>query len=137
MRSGLAVGASLLLTLAGRPDALQAGDEQKARVFVHESDSWDEEGGMPQTAEIIRTLRERCPDVIVTARKERADYTLRLEHLGGMGVLDHDNKFVVFDADDDAIGSGSTRSVGGAVKDACVAVRSNWKQRPSASIRER
>ena len=129
MRSGLAIGASLLLALVGGPDALRADEEERARIFVHESSSWDEAGDMPQTAGIIRTLRERCPDVIVTARRDRADYTLRLDHEGGMGVLDRDNTFVVFDVDDDAIGSGSTRSVGGAVKEACVTVRSDWKRR--------
>jgi hypothetical protein len=132
MRTGLAVGASVLLTLAGQPDALHADEAQRARVFVHESYSWDKDGDMPQTAQIIKTLRERCPDVTVTAKKDRADYTLRLDHEGGMGVLNRDNKFVVFDADDDAIGSGSTRSVGSAVKDACVVVRSDWKRRQAA-----
>ena len=41
--------------------------------------------------------------------------------------LRKDNKFVLFDANGDAIASGSTRSLGNAVKDACSAIRQDWR----------
>jgi hypothetical protein len=115
---------------------LRAGDGPRARLFVHESESWEEDGDQalgggarPQTAEIIKTVHERCPDVIVTAEKDRADYALRLEHEGGKGILERDNKFVLFDAEGDAVGSGSTRRLGNAVKDACALARTDWRRR--------
>ena len=49
-------------------------------------------------------------------KKERANYVVILEHEGGKALLSKDNKFVVFRQDGDAIKSGSTRSLGNAVK---------------------
>jgi hypothetical protein len=37
-----------------------------------------------------------------------------------------DNKFVVFNRDGDSIKSGSTVTVGGAVKNACEAILKDW-----------
>ena len=141
MRGALAVGGSLMMLTAvvSSPASLRADERPRARLFVHESQSWevgDEAlggGARPQTVEIIKTVQERCPDVVVTSEKDRADYALRLEHEGGKGVLDRDNKFVLFDAAGDAVGSGSTRSLGNAVKDACAFVRTDWKQHRPAT----
>ncbi len=114
-------------------------DEGRARVFVPVSDSWsiggefdifDEGvgavtgGARPQTAEIVKTLHDRCPKLIVTRKEERADYILVLQHEGGKFVR-KDNKYAVFNADGDAIESGSTRSLGNAVKEACAAIASD------------
>lgn len=86
-------------------------------------------GARPQTAEIIKTVGERCPDVTVTSRADRADCVLLLEHEGGRGALGKDNKFALFDSDGDAIASGSTRTLGNAVKDACAALARDWRTR--------
>lgn len=113
-------------------------DDGRARVFVPVSDSWSigaefeilEEGkggAKPQTAEIVKTMHERCPQVIVTRNEESADYILVLEHEGGKVFVRKDNKYAVFRADGDAIGSGSTRSLGNAVKDACGVIMSDWQ----------
>lgn len=134
----LALVASMLATAAFSADA------SRPRVFVPDSKSWSIGGGFdlqphhrgrggikggakPQTAEIIKTVHKRCPEIIVTKNEKRADYVLLLQHEGGKNFLRKDNKFVVFDADGDAIASGSTRSLGNAVKDACSAIRQNWR----------
>ncbi len=117
---------------------------KKPRVFVTDSNSWEIMGGFtanrnyaqggvaggarPQTAEIIKTLGERCPDCIVTINKDRADYILILEHEGGKGVVRKDNKFALFNKNGDAIKSGSTRSLGNSVKDVCKALTNDWRE---------
>ncbi len=117
------------------------------RVFVVESDSWsmgDElnvldwtnigsvvGGAKPQTAEIVKTLHERCPNLVVTRKEDRADYVLVLEHEGGKDIVRKDNKFALFNADGDALASGSTRLLGNAVKEACLAIRSDWREAES------
>src|SRR5229473_2633608 len=89
-----------------------AQQENKPHVFVKESVSsevWGEAGGFfdvfgghiqggarPQTAEIIKTFRERCPGVVVTTNKEKADYVVLLEHEGGKGIIVRDNKYALF-----------------------------------------
>ena len=124
------------------------GKKAKPRVYISESQSWEVKGGVggasvgkgiggfggkfgggarPQTAEIIKTFHKKCGNCIVTMKEERADYVVILEHEGGKDLLRKDNKFVVFRADGDAIKSGSTRSLGSAVKKACSALMGDWK----------
>jgi hypothetical protein len=55
-------------------------------------------------------------------KHERADYVVTLQHEGGKDLVRKDNKFAVFNKDGDAIKSGSTRSLGNAVKNACDAI---------------
>lgn len=131
--------AVLLLSTA----TLAAQDETKPRVFVTDSQSWESSGGFggnargfggaqkggarPQTAEIMKTFGERCPEATVTMNKDRADYVILLDHEGGKGIVLRDNKFALFNKDGDAIKSGSTRSLGNAVKDACDALLKDWE----------
>lgn len=121
--------------------------EQKARVFITDSKSWEIAGGgggssgafgtavkggaRPQTAEIIKTFGERCPNVLVNNRAEKADYVVLLDHEGGKGWVRRDNKVAVFNYEGDSIMSSSTRSLGSAVKDACEAIQHDWKTRGS------
>ncbi|MGE0127091.1 MAG: hypothetical protein AB7U82_03210 [Blastocatellales bacterium] len=124
-----------LLTIL--PIATQARD--KPRVFIELSDSWDSTGGgligggrggaRPQKAEIIKTFNERCNRCVVTMNKEKADYVVILDHEGGKSFIRHDNKFALFNKDGDAIKSGSTRSLGTAVKETCDALTRDWKSR--------
>jgi hypothetical protein len=90
-------------------------------------------GARPQTAEIMKTLGERCSESIVTIDKEKADYILILQHEGGKGFARKDNKFALFNKDGDAIKSGSTRSLGNAVKDTCKAMMEDWQQSAEVS----
>jgi hypothetical protein len=116
---------------------------RKPRVYVADSDSWETHssaggsrsgwaaassgGARPQTAEVIKTLGERCPQVTVNARADVSDYVVKLDHEGGKGYLRKDNKVVVFvQQTGDSIFSMSTISVGAAVQDACVALTNHW-----------
>jgi hypothetical protein len=135
----LAVTLLLLTSWFAVPLFGEGGSAQRLRVFVADSDSWSTSGGgfgtsdiifgtgsggaRPQTAEIIKTFRERCPEVTVTINKERADYVVLLEHEGGKSLVQKDNKVAVFRPDGDAIYSGSTVTLGNAVKDVCSAIR--------------
>lgn len=122
---------------------LFADQADKPRIFVSDRKSWEmsgrfggtkegfggamKGGARPQTAEIVKTVGERCPGVTVNMKQEKADYILLLDHEGGKGYAMKDNKFAVFNKDGDSIGSGSTRSMGNAVKDACAAIMKDWE----------
>jgi hypothetical protein len=119
----------------------------KTRVFVTDSQSWETRGGSsaggnkngwggsswmaggarPQTAEIIKTLNQRCPELTVTNNLSKADFVLTLDHEGGKGLLAHRNKVAVFNRDGDDIFSDSTRELGNSVKDACAAMLNSKK----------
>lgn len=119
----------------------------KVRVFVTDSQSWETRGGSaaggnkngwggsswmaggarPQTAEIIKTMNERCPEFTVTNNLAKADFVVTLDHEGGKGLLAHRNKIAVFNRDGDDIFSNSTRELGNAVKDACRAMLNSHK----------
>ncbi len=90
-------------------------------------------GARPQTAEIIKTFGERCPDLEATMEKEKADYFIILDHEGGKGALMVDNKVVVFDSTGTSVYSGSTRMLGNAVKDACNEIRKRERTQASSS----
>jgi hypothetical protein len=131
-----------------------AQEQNPPRVFITESQSWNTSGGgpvagavivgsggvitagrrgrggaRPQTAEIIKTFNERCGRCVVTMNREKADYVVVLDHEGGKSFIWHDNKYALFDKDGDAIKSGSTRSLGTAVKEACEALTKDWLSR--------
>lgn len=115
----------------------------KPRVFVTDSQSWQmtgsgggsngswgaqtHGGARPQTAEIIKTFGERCPQVMVNNRQDLADYIVLLDHEGGKGALSHKNKVAVFQkVSGDAVVSRSTLSLGGSVQDACEGIVKDW-----------
>ena len=116
-----------------------APSDGKTRVLVTDSQSWETRGSSsaggnrngwgasssfsggarPQTAEIIKTLNQRCPQITVTSRLDKADFVITLDHEGGKALLAHHNKIAVFNKDGDVIFSKSTISLGNSVKDAC------------------
>jgi PEGA domain len=120
-----------------------ATDSEKARVFITDSQSWSVAGSgggsggsygsamaggaRPQTAEIIKTFGERCPEVMVNNIQAKTDYIVLLDHEGGKGALRHKNKVAVFArVSGDSIVSKSTLSLGGSVQDACEAIFRDW-----------
>ena len=124
---------------------LTAFADDKPRVFITDSTSWEVKGSSggsssgfgshaaggarPQTAEIIKTFGERCPDAVVNNKREIADYIVVLDHEGGKSVLAHRNKIAVFtQLTGDAIISKSTLSLGGSVQDACQAITKHWAE---------
>ena len=127
---------ALALPLARSPAATDP-----IRIFVRESESWSVSGGnaefegtgsgslqggaKPQTAEIMKTISKRreCRGIVVTINRERADYILMLDRVGGRGIVQKDNKMALFNKEGDMVASTSTRSLGNAVKDACMAIQ--------------
>src|SRR5580658_8842602 len=124
-------------------------DSDKARVFITDSQSWSiagagggangaygssmAGGARPQTAEIIKTFGERCPQVTVNNIQTKTDYIVLLDHEGGKGALRHKNKVAVFArVSGDSIVSKSTLSLGGSVQDACEAIQNDWAVHGSA-----
>lgn len=126
------------------PSDAATSNAEKPRVFITDSQSWEmmgsaggangsfaaesHGGARPQTAEIIKTFGQRCPDVIVNNKQEVADYIVVLDHEGGKGYLRHKDKVAVFQhVSGDAVVSHSTLSLGGSVEDACKGIESDWK----------
>jgi hypothetical protein len=99
------------------PVAMSASEpsDGKVRVFVTDSQSWETRGSgggggnkngwgasssfsggaRPQTAEIIKTLDQRCPELTVTNNLGKANFVIVLDHEGGKGLLAHRNKIAV------------------------------------------
>ena len=125
--------AILVMTLA-----VTASAQERQRVFVSDSQSWELAGGFtatnsvatgvvkggsrPQTVEVMKTFSERCPTVTVTMDKGKADYVVLFDREGGKGLVRKRDKIAVFKKDGDLLFSDSTRSVGNAVQDACEAI---------------
>jgi hypothetical protein len=135
---------SLLVAQTPAPEGAKVtADAERARVFITDSQSWSiagQSGGgggafagtmaggaRPQTAEIIKTFGQRCPDVIVNNIQSKTDYIVLLDHEGGKGALRPKNKVAVFArVSGDSIVSKSTLSLGGSVQDACEAITKDW-----------
>jgi len=101
--------------------------------FTQEGGSISRGGARPQTAEIIKTFGERCPQTTVNNILEKADYVVVLDHEGGKGYLRHKNKVAVFSrVSGDAIVSRSTISLGGSVQEACGAITKDWSEHGAA-----
>jgi hypothetical protein len=118
------------------------------RIYVTDSNSWSTQGAAsgsnrsfggassggarPQTAEIIKTFGQRCPDVTVNNKVDASNYIVELDHEGGKGLLAHKDKIAVFvQKSGDSIFSKSTLSVGGSVQDACTAILAHWSAHAS------
>lgn len=141
----------LPIPLFTQEKATAGAPAETARVFVTDSESWSiagssggsggsyggamAGGARPQTAEIIKTFGERCPEVKVNNKQDKADYIVVLDHEGGKGLLRHKNKVAVFNRlSGDSISSKSTLSLGGSVQEACEAISKDWSEH-GASIR--
>jgi hypothetical protein len=125
-----------------------SSDQDKPRIYVTDSNSWSTQGSAggtngtfaasssggarPQTAEIIKTFGQRCPQVVTNNRVDAANYVVELDHEGGKGLLTHKDKIAVFvQKSGDSIFSKSTLSVGGSVQDACTAILAHWSAHSS------
>jgi hypothetical protein len=128
--SGFVIAAALLGGVA----------PEKPRIFITESQALqvsgnaavgDAKGGVsvaggtsPQNVEVMKTFQRRCPAVLVTGNREKADFVVRLDHEepNPTTLFVHGNKVAVFNKDDDLIYSSSTRMLRTAVNGACAAI---------------
>ena len=117
---------------------------EKPRVFITESQSMQLSGDAalgeakgslaftggtsPQNVEVMKTFIQRCPEVIVTSNRDKADYIVRLdrEEPNPTTPFVRGNKVAIFNKDEDLIYGHSTRLLGNAVKGACAAIRGAW-----------
>lgn len=132
----IAVSVMLLLPLALLAQESPKPPAEKARVFKMRAAEGGSSvgfggaaagGARPQTAEIIKTFGEKCPQVLVNNIQAKADYVVVLDHEGRKGLLRHKNKVAVFGRlNGDAVVSKSTLSLGGSVETACEAIVNDW-----------
>jgi hypothetical protein len=138
------VSLSLLVsTTVAQDNPNTAAAQDKARIFITDSQSWEmgghsggsaagfggevHGGARPQTAEIVKTFGERCPLVVTNNIQTNAHYVVVLDHEGGKGLLRHRNKVAVFNrVSGDSVVSKSTLSLGGSVQTACEAIDQDW-----------
>ena len=141
---------SLFISISAAQDIQKPpATQDKARVFITDSQSWETRGAgggsssgfggethggaRPQTAEIIKTFGERCPQVVTNNIQVNADYVVVLDHEGGKSFLTHRNKVAVFNrVSGDSVVSKSTLSLGGSVQTACEAIDQDWATHGSA-----
>ena len=136
-------GSLLTMRCFAQSGAAAPAEVEKARVFITDSQSWEiagygggtsgggasttHGGARPQTAEIIKTFGQRCPQVIANNIQQKADYIVLLDHEGGKSFVRHKNKVAVFArVSGDSVVSKSTLSLGGSVQDACEAITRDW-----------
>jgi hypothetical protein len=128
--SGFAIAAALLGGVA----------TERPRIFVTESQALqlsgnaavgDAKGGLsvadgtsPQNLEVMKSFQRRCPAVLVTGNREKADFVVRFDHEepNPTTLFVRGNKVAVFNKDDDLIYSSSTRMLSSAVNGACAAI---------------
>jgi hypothetical protein len=81
-------------------------------------------GTSPANIEVMKTFLQRCPSVVVTANRDKADYVIRLDHdeVGPTTPFVRGNKVAVFDKNDELIYTSTTKLLGNAVKGACTAI---------------
>jgi hypothetical protein len=81
-------------------------------------------GTSPQSVEVMKTFQRRCPAVLITGNREKADFVVRLDHEepNPTTFFVHGNKVAVFNKHDDLIYSSSTRILRTAVNGACAAI---------------
>lgn len=139
MRTFVCVGLCLFVAVGSKCLA-----QTKPRVFISTSNSWEvsgsgggssdiwgahsQGGARPQTAETIKTFSQKCPNVLITSKSDKADYAVTLEHEGGKGWGRRDNKIAVFNREGDLVFSSSTVTLGGAVEGACSAINFKWRR---------
>ena len=93
-----------------------AGDAKSALSFTG--------GNTPQSLDVIKSFTQRCPEVIVTGDREKAEYVVRLDHeaINPTTPFVRGNKVAVFDKSSDLVYTSSTRILGSVVKGACAAI---------------
>jgi hypothetical protein len=141
MKSSSMLSALAAVLLA---ESLQAAE--KPRIFLTESQalrvSGEAElgetkgalsltgGTSPQNIEVMKQFTRHCPDVVVTANRDKADYTVRFDHESASPItlFVRGNKVAIFGKNEELIFSTSTRLLANAVKESCAAITAHVKK---------
>jgi hypothetical protein len=75
--------------------------------------------------EMTRDLKDVCPIVQVTINEQKADFTVRLNHIEDEIAM-HENQVEVYNKDGDLISGNEGGSVLDAVKNACALIVTEW-----------
>ena len=78
-----------------------------------------------QSMEMSKDFLKDCPDVKITILQEKADYTVRLNHIEH-GLLIRDNQIQVFNKDGDLVKNKEGGSIRKNVKQICQLIHSDW-----------
>jgi len=140
--AGQATGPSTASTSAAAPAA-----PGKPHVFITDSESWERsrgsEGGAAaartQTAEVMISFADRCPDVTVNERQQEADYIVILDHQGKQYWRYRNQVAVIAPVFGVVVIGHSTDSLTASIADACFGIVENWAAhgREMAAERER
>jgi hypothetical protein len=123
-----------LLLLAGGLTITAA--ENKPRIYITESGATEittdnlqvTRNTSPQNIEVMKAFQKQCPDVTITANRDKADYVVRFDHPPSPPIkVVKGNKVAVFDKNDDLVFSDSSRLLSSTVKSACSAIAKHAK----------
>jgi hypothetical protein len=78
-----------------------------------------------QSMEMARDLKDACPIVRVTINEQKADFTVRLNHIE-KGLIIRDNQVEVYNKDGDLISGIEGGSIMDGVKNACALIVTEW-----------
>jgi hypothetical protein len=78
-----------------------------------------------QSMEMARDFKDVCPIVQITINDQKADFTVRLNHIEA-GLIIRDNQVEVYNKDGDLISGKEGGSIMDGVKDACVLITTTW-----------
>ncbi|MGH9632172.1 MAG: hypothetical protein ACRD7E_28030 [Bryobacteraceae bacterium] len=108
------------------------GAAEKPRIYVTESGVTEIEaeninlrkGTSPENIEVMKSFLKKCPGVVVTRNRDKADYIVRFDRESPSPITPFvkGNKVAVFDHNDDLVYSDSTRYLSSAVKSTCSAM---------------
>ncbi len=78
-----------------------------------------------QTTEAQKLFVKECPDVVVTTKADKADYTFSLarQSRSSRGAFGRRDKWTLANKDGDLIGGNAVHEIGNAVKDACALIK--------------
>lgn len=94
--------------------------------------------GHDQFMELAKTFLQRCPEVIPTVYKDKADFVVsmnwssRTRFFGGGKIFHKPDQIIVVNKEGDIIFSGVARSVGGDTEGACKAIMHGRPAQPRA-----
>ncbi len=78
-----------------------------------------------QSMEMARDFKDVCSIVQITINEQKADYTVRLNHIE-MGLIVRDNQVEVYNKDGDLISGNEGGSIMDGVKNACILITTEW-----------
>ena len=109
---------TLVVALVIGATVLAQSESKEVRVLITCSGCEN----LAPNAEAVKVFKDKCPEFAITIHKEKADYVVVADHTGA-GLMRNPRNTAVFNPEGDVILTTATKSLGGAMKDACKAIR--------------